>query len=493
METGQSKAKSIKALFLIQIFSTLSYSVLFSTLVLYLTLGLKFPDEIATHTTASFVAFNYALHLLGGYFGGRFFSFRGLFAIGMILQIIGCSIIAMPSNIFFYWGLAIFLSGCGLNMTCINCMLTQLFAPDDKQRESAFLWNYSGMNIGFLIGFILSGILQSSRSYHILFLLSAFGNLIALIIHLINFKNLADKDTLMTRLAKSRKKLYLLIGFILLISLIFGLKFLLMNAQFSNGLILFTGTIMAFVVILLATTQKAKEASKKLWAYLILAFGSLIFFTLYELAPMGLTLFINRNVNRNILGFIIQPQMVLCINSVIIIVGGPLLSYFYKRLREKGYMITVPLQFTLALVLIGIAFIILPLGIHFADKNGMVSFGWIFICFVLQSIGELCISPIGYAMVGQLVPVKLRGLLMGTWMMIVGIAAALANIFSTMALKGSNNSGPLESNPGFSKIFFILGLSALIASILLAVLIPFLHKLIDEKKGEEYPASVEIK
>ena len=62
-----------------------------------------------------------------------------------------------------YWGLALFLTGSGLNVTCINMMLTQRFAPADLRRETAFLWNYAGMNIGFFVGFSAAGHYQSDR------------------------------------------------------------------------------------------------------------------------------------------------------------------------------------------------------------------------------------------------------------------------------------------------------------------------------------------
>ena len=145
------------ALFLIQIFSTLSFSVLYSTLILYATKGLRLNDTLATSITGSFIALNYFLHLLGGYLGGRYLSYRGLFIFGMSLQIVGCSLISIPTVSNLLWGLAVFLAGCGLNVTCINCMVTQLFEPNDKRREAAFLWNYSGMNIGFFVGFSISG------------------------------------------------------------------------------------------------------------------------------------------------------------------------------------------------------------------------------------------------------------------------------------------------------------------------------------------------
>src|SRR6476659_5187158 len=132
--------KGAGALFLIQIFSTLGFSELYSTLILYATQGLHINTFLATSLTGSFIALNYFLHLLGGYIGGRFLSYRSLFTISMTALVIGCLLISIPTVPFLLWGLAIFLAGAGLNTTCINCMVTQLFEPDDKRRESTFLW-----------------------------------------------------------------------------------------------------------------------------------------------------------------------------------------------------------------------------------------------------------------------------------------------------------------------------------------------------------------
>ena len=128
-------------LFFIQIFATLGFAVLYSTLVLYATKHLHFATADATTMMGVFGAFNYGLHLFGGYLGGRFLSNRALFVGGMVLQVLGCACIAAGTVAALYLGLALFLTGSGLNVTCVNMMLTQRFAPDDERRESAFLWN----------------------------------------------------------------------------------------------------------------------------------------------------------------------------------------------------------------------------------------------------------------------------------------------------------------------------------------------------------------
>src|SRR3954468_11000980 len=183
------------ALFFIQIFATLGFAVLYSTLVLYATRHLHFSAKEASATMGVFGAFNYGLHLFGGYLGGRFLSNRNLFVGGMVLQVLGCGTIALGSMAAMYWGLALFLTGSGLNVTCINMMLTQRFAPEDERRESAFLWNYAGMNVGFFVGFAVAGHYQLTESYRELFLFATVGNFAAIVLAAVNWRRIADIDT----------------------------------------------------------------------------------------------------------------------------------------------------------------------------------------------------------------------------------------------------------------------------------------------------------
>ena len=107
-----------------------------------------------------FGAFNYGLHLFGGYLGGRFLTNRNLFVGGMALHVSAARASRRDTGAVLH-GLALFLTGSGLNVTCINMMLTQRFTPDDPRREGAFLWNYAGMNVGFFVGFTVAGHFQA--------------------------------------------------------------------------------------------------------------------------------------------------------------------------------------------------------------------------------------------------------------------------------------------------------------------------------------------
>src|SRR6201981_3939829 len=107
--TGAPEGTAV--LFFIQIFSTLGFAVLYSPLVLYATEHLHLGVKEATTLMGVFGAFNYGLHLFGGYLGGRFLSNRNLFVGGMALQVFGCACIATGTLALFYGGLALFLTG----------------------------------------------------------------------------------------------------------------------------------------------------------------------------------------------------------------------------------------------------------------------------------------------------------------------------------------------------------------------------------------------
>jgi POT family proton-dependent oligopeptide transporter len=139
----------------------------------------------------------------------------------------------------------------------------------------------------------------------------------------------------------------------------------------------------------------------------------------------------------------------------------------------------------------GFGFLSLPLGIALADGQGKVAFFWLFLSYVLQSVGELLISPIGYAMIGKLAPRQYQGIMMGSWMLVTGLASLFAGDFSGMIPEPSGTTAAV-TNPAYSVLFTQLGLGSVAVAAALALLIPFLRKLIKEKDrpADDQPVSV---
>lgn len=470
-------------LFFIQVFATLGFAVLYSTLVLYATKHLHFSTKDATTIMGVFGAFNYGLHLFGGYLGGRFLSNRNLFVGGMLLQVLGCACIAVGSAAALYLGLALFLTGSGLNVTCINMMLTQRFKPDDIRREGAFLWNYAGMNVGFFIGFSAAGYFQSSENYTGLFLFATVGNVLAILIALASWKTLADRDTPLLEVDNGAFRRRFAVGVGILFGLVPIVWFLLQHPHGTELLVKVVSALVALALAWLTIKHHDRREKNNMWAYLMLTLGSLVFWALYQMAPSGLQLFAVHNVDRMIWGIEVAPQWIQNINTIVIVVGAPLMSSLFAKLRARGWKIDVPKQFAASLILMGLGFLALPAGIRFADAAGMTAFSWLFVSYVLQSVGELLISPVGYAMIGKLAPRQHQGIMMGAWMLVTGLASVFAGDFSSMVPEPTEDGSALTTNPVYAKLFTELGCGALVVGVLLVLLVPFLRTLITD--GED--------
>lgn len=468
------------ALFFIQIFATLGFAVLYSTLVLYATKHLGMTAKEATALMGVFGAFNYGLHLFGGYLGGRFLSNRNLFVGGMAAQVLGCGLMALGTTSAFYWGLAFFLTGCGLNVTCINMMLTQRFEPDDLRREGAFIWNYAGMNIGFFLGFGAAGYYQATEDYTSLFIFATLGNLASIVLAIFTWRSLADLNTPLLQATPREFRTRLAIGLGILLGLSPVVWYLLQIPDFTGGLVKIISAGVAAGLIYLTLRHPDRREQRNMWAYLILTLGSLAFWSLYQMAPSGLQLFADHNVDLLVGGIEIQPQWIQNINTVVIVLGGPSMSALFARLRARGWKIDVPQQFSVSLILMGLGFLVLPLGIGMADERGMSAFVWLFVSYVFQAVGELLISPVGYAMIGKLAPQRHQGIMMGSWMLVTGLASVFAGEFSGMIPEPSGSTA-LETNPAYSQLFFQLGLGSLVVGAVLVLAIPTLRKLITDK------------
>ncbi|AJZ89254.1 Dipeptide and tripeptide permease A [Beauveria bassiana D1-5] len=468
------------ALFFIQMFATLGFAVLYSTLVLYVTKRLGFSEGQADAMMGIFGAFNYGLHLFGGCLGGRYLSNRNLFVLGMLLQVAGCYMIAEAGLTGLWWGLAMFLSGSGLNVTCLNMMLTQRFAPDDDRREAAFLWNYAGMNLGFFIGFTVAGYYQLTESYRALFLFATLGNVAAVVITLLRWPVLADINTPLRDIKGKGFYLRMAFGLLILIILVPVLRLLLGHTEFSSTFVIVLGALVFLSLCVMTARHPRKHERRRMAAYLLLAAGSLVFWSLYQLAPMGLTLFAEHNVTLNAFGWKVSPQWLQNINTIVIVIGGPLMAWWFKRLRDRGVRIDIPAQFASSLFCMGVGMLVLPLGISMAGADGMVALKWIVLSYILQSIGELLISPVGYSMIGKLAPANLQGLMMGCWMMVTGVASVLAGYVSGR-MPQNNGSTPVLTDPGYSKVFSQLGWGSVATGVILLLLIPLLRRLIEQK------------
>jgi proton-dependent oligopeptide transporter, POT family len=465
------------AVYALQIFATMSYAVLYATLVLYMKNKLGMSAQNADIITGVFLALNFTLHMFAGVIGGQLLSYRTILLISIPLQIIGNIILSQASAHSLYLGLALMLTGTGTMTTCINMLLSQLFQAQDERRELGFLVNYSGMNIGFFIGFALAGYFQIHENYGTLFSISAVGSAIALAILLFFWRLWYDHETSLSQCSQTQRHKRHTAGWIVMVLLIPSLYVLLHRPEFSDRLILGIG-VLATVFFLGASLRQTGPARRCMLGFLTLLLAAQSFWLVYQLIPMALTLFVENNVDRQVYGFAIPTGWVQNLNTITIIVFAPILAWLFKRLRNHGLRITVPVQFSLGIGLVAVGLLVLPFGIAHANAAGLVAFGFVSITYFVQAIAELCINPVAYAMVGRYIPPIWQSLAMGMLLLNAGVAAVLASFISNIAVGHSDN--PLLSNAGYSHTFNVMGWSTLLVALTLLLLLPLLHRLLQD-------------
>ncbi len=431
----------------------------------------NFSSTDAYAIVAVFLVYNYGLHMLGSYLGGLLSSYRTLFVLGMIFQTAACFVLIVPSTQSMYLGLTLFLIGIGLNTPCLNMMITQRCQHDHVRRERAFMWNYAGGNIGFFFGYTAAGYFQLDHAYGSLFAVSSVFNIIALIVIILGWRSVADEDTPLIHAIKrhgrsilTKRMVALLVIFVALVPLIY--LSLLYPFSLKQIVLIVSASFIAFF-LWLANKQPNVQDKSNIRQYVVLALFAIVFWSMYQLTPMAITLFADHNVNMNLFGYKVTPQWLGNINVVVITVGGFLLPSVFAKIRKKTKL-TVASQFAIGILSIGIGLAFLPIGILLANAQGQSSVLWVSLFYVFQSFGELMVAPIGYSMIAQLVPLRHQGLMMGTWMLLCGsTASVISSYLSGTVDVTSENQSALITNESYLLLFVILSIICVVSAFIL--------------------------
>jgi POT family proton-dependent oligopeptide transporter/mRNA interferase RelE/StbE len=261
-------------------------------------------------------------------------------------------------------------------------------------------------------------------------------------------------------------------AFIGLSILILLFLFVLLGFYFENTInnVIILASLLAVIYITTQAKNSTNNKEKdKLYVFLLFLGSAIFFWTLYFIGPMALLFFLKNNVRHTIGGYEIPPQWFMNFDTLLIILFSPILAHLFQYLRKRGLFISTTKKFSFALLAISTSYLFMYLGINRADASGLISLNWVFLYYLLQSLGELLIAPTGYAMIGQLAPQKHQGIMMGMWMMACGIATILSSHVSDAMTIGNTNN-PLVTNNSYLLVFGKLGLYAMASGIFLLFL-----------------------
>ncbi|MEZ4920546.1 MAG: oligopeptide:H+ symporter [Saprospiraceae bacterium] len=185
-------------------------------------------------------------------------------------------------------------------------------------------------------------------------------------------------------------------------------------------LILIGGGIVLIYMLVLSGKYDRKQ-QQRIWVILILLLFTTVFWTFFELAGSALNLFTDRNVNKNLLGMEVTTTFFQSVNPLFIMIFAPIFSWMWVKLSNADREPSAPYKFGAGLVLLGLGFLVLNMGKGLAVA-GLVPAVFLVMLYLLHTLGELSLSPVGLSLVTKLAPSQIVGFLMGIWFLSSSIA-----------------------------------------------------------------------
>jgi len=454
-------------------FGMFGFSFILALIVLYCTTQLGLSDKHAYAISAAFNALSFATSVPSGWIAERYLGFRFGLILGVCLCMVGIALIAITSFIWVTIGLGIFISGTGMFVTCLYVLLGNLYHKEDPKREDGFVWAYIAMNFGAFLATGLSGTLANLMGYSEVFLLGALFAVMLLPLYAIHRRNPDYKIQPLVIPDTYKKWVGTLLTFAVVIATILFVHY----ASLCNALLLILGVCSLGYIVKFALTKKGL-VKKKLLVFVLLTSFSVVFWTLYMLEPSALLIFTQRNVNRHFLRFIIPAANLTALNPFFIISLGPLLNLLWPYLKRYNIDLLTPSKFAIGLLSMGIGYLILVPAIHHANILGFTSLSWIVVSYFFQTVGELLVGPVGFAMVGKLVPPDKIGVMMGIWQLGTGMAGAMSQFFANYTSTSHSTSiNPLITNPQFAHAFGTFGWLAIGIGIVALIVAPMCQRI----------------
>lgn len=491
--------KGLFYLFFAELWERFSFYGMRALLTLYMVEhifeSLSNRDYATAAVYASYGSLVYASTVIGGQISDKILGMRASIFLGGILMAIGHFVLAIENDIAFFLALAFIIVGNGFFKPNISTFVGALYKDGDVRKDSGFTIFYMGINIGGWIAPLLCGWLAVKYGYHYGFGLAGIGMMAGLIF----FWSGIQKNIFGDKGMPPNKKVYekAIFGipqktFIPIVATLCVpvIAFILSSYEAITAdntpiigeknmvgiIFLIIGLAIGIYLIKILINVTLEERKKLIMAILITFFMTL-FWGFHELSGSVITLFASRNVA---LDGIMTAAQTNSLNSMFIIILAIPISLLWGYLSKKNLNPRTPYKFGLGLVLAGVCFYILSISKANADENGMVPFIYLIVMYLILSIGELFMSPVGLSKITDLSPKKIVAFMMGIWFLSSAYAFQIVGfIGKQLAIENTGKEiKGFDSLYVYTDGFHLIAMYALGAGAIVLVFSPLMKKLL---------------
>ena len=430
----------------------------------------------ASELYGAYLALVYAAAIFGGYVADKVIGYQRAILLGAVIMAVGLFLIMFPSEQWLKLGLATVIVGNGLFKPIISTMVGKLYATGDERRDSGFTIFYMGINMGAFIAPILTGILadkvfgtEAMPAYKVVFMAAGIGMILSLIWFWFGRHQLKGIGAPAPGTEGMGRMVLVLLGAIVAIPVYYFL--LTIDAGVLNWILI--ALFVAPAILLLVEGIREGRVQRDMVIAMLIIFGfNVLFWMFFEQAGSSFNFLAQNIVERDLGGWIFPVGWFQSVNSIAIITLAPVLAWLWVKMGKANP--SIPRKFGLGLIFNGLAFLLLMFALSgLVDPETLkIPFWTLFMVYVIQSVGELCLSPIGLSMTTKLAPAKLTGLAMGGWFLSIAIGNNLSGIFAS-SVSGEGGMTVASAHAGYTFGFWAL----LGAGVLLFLIAPLIQKL----------------
>lgn len=464
----QGKTKHPKGLWVLfgtEMWERFNFYGMRALLTLFLVNSLLMKEADVSIIYGAFLGLCYLTPMLGGFIADRFLGNRNCILLGGTLMAIGQLCLFFSASVFdsnmglahtLTWtALGIIIFGNGFFKPNISSMVGSLYPKQEKSKlDTAFTIFYMGINIGALLGQYICPILgdvkvDGVRDIHA-FKWGFLAASIAMMLGTLTFLFLKNKYVVTPEgrpigglpskneagdfeEGESQKaqftggSLAMCVGILVVLFFVFNLVFgqnLIYSFIYSSGITLAT--------LILTDKSLTKVETQRIIVIYIVSFFVIFFWAAFEQAGSSLTFIADNQTDRNFLGFEIPPSMVQIFNGLFVVLLAVPFSMLWDNLRKKNAEPISPMKQAFGLALIALSYFIIANNVKDLGNSGLLGVKWLILLYLIQTCGELCLSPIGLSLVGKLSPKRFASLLYGVFFLSNASGYALAGTLGSI-------------------------------------------------------------
>jgi POT family proton-dependent oligopeptide transporter len=492
---AQRHPRGLSTLFLVEMWERFSYYGNRSLLILYMTsaserggLGLDIPLAAAIY--GLFTAAVFLTALPGGWIADRLIGARRALVVGGVFIMAGNLALILPHQSAFFFGLLLIAIGTGLLKPNASAMVGHLYPEGGYRRDAGFTIFYVGINLGAVLGPLVCATLGEKLSWQWGFIPAGFGMLCGLIHYKLSARHLGTiglpPAELTLTAPGNRRPLLVLVAA--------GILFAAVAASLMTGLVQIDvialarysaygiAAVAAIAIIgMLVFGRLDRGERQRFYVIIILMVCSVLFWAGFEQAGSSLTLFANDHTDRHLGtdspegGFTIPVGWFLALNPLFVILCAPLVSHLWMRLGKTGRDPSLTVKFAVSLALLGAGFLVMMAASSTRlAGDTLVSPMWLVTTYLLFTLGEVCLSPIGLSAITKLSPRRFGGQMLGLWF----LATSLGNLVAGL-MAGQFTA---ESVGDMPNIFLAMALVALAMTVVLLVLAKPISRLVESPR-----------